>query len=61
MKSRIFNRFERGSPSTTGRGLGLHLVKSIVEGFGGSVWVEDRIAGDRNMGARFVVNLPAAR
>ncbi len=60
MKFRIFNRFERGSPSTNGRGLGLHLVKKIVEGFGGTVWVEDRVAGDRNLGARFVVNLPVA-
>jgi signal transduction histidine kinase len=61
MKFRIFNRFQRGSPSTTGRGLGLYLVKKIIEGFGGTVWVEDRVAGDRNLGARFVVNLPIAQ
>lgn len=60
-KIRIFNRFERGSPNTTGRGLGLYLVKNIIEGFGGSVWVEDRVAGERNYGARFVLNIPCIR
>ena len=40
-------------------GLGLYLVKSLVESYGGRVWVEDRIAGDHTKGARFVVMLPA--
>ncbi len=58
VKVRIFNRYERDSPGTTGRGLGLYLVKSITEGFGGAVWAEDRVPGDRRKGARFVVHLP---
>jgi len=35
-------------------------VKTIVEGFGGNVKVEDRVPGDYTRGAKFVVRLPAA-
>jgi signal transduction histidine kinase len=40
-------------------GLGLYLVKTLVDSFGGRVWVEDRVIGDYSKGARFVVVLPA--
>jgi signal transduction histidine kinase len=40
-------------------GLGLYLVKSLVESYHGSVWVEDRVPGDHTKGSRFVVMLPA--
>lgn len=60
MKLRIFDRFERGSTRSNGKGLGLYLVKKITEGFGGTVWVEDRVSVDGRKGARFVVNLPLA-
>jgi signal transduction histidine kinase len=40
--------------------LGLYLVKSLVEGNNGRVWVEDRVPGDHMKGARFVVMLPVA-
>lgn len=60
MKMRIFDRFERGSTRSNGKGLGLYLVKKITEGFGGTVWVEDRVTVDGRKGARFVVNLPLA-
>ena len=36
-----------------------YLVKSLVESYGGRVWVEDRVPGDHTKGARFVVMLPA--
>ncbi len=55
-KKRIFNRMHNGSAS--GMGLGLYLVKSLVESYGGKVWAEDRVQGDRAQGARFVVMLP---
>ncbi|HHT76235.1 MAG TPA: hypothetical protein GXZ80_09385, partial [Euryarchaeota archaeon] len=41
------------------RGLGLYLVKRLVDEYGGVVWVEDRVTGDHTQGARFVVELPA--
>ena len=59
-KSRIFNRMLKGTDKAKGMGLGLYLVKSLVDSYGGRVWVEDRVPGDHTKGARFVVMLPAA-
>jgi PAS domain S-box-containing protein len=60
LKTRIFNRLERGNSKAKGKGLGLYLVKTLVHGFNGKIWVEDRVQGDHTKGARFVVILPAA-
>jgi len=60
MKGKIFNRLLEGDSHSRGMGLGLYMVKSLVEDYNGIVWVEDRIAGDHAKGARFVVMLPAA-
>jgi signal transduction histidine kinase len=59
LKTRIFNRFERGNTKAKGKGLGLFLVKTLVQDFYGKIWVEDRVKGDYTKGARFVVMLPA--
>lgn len=59
-KQKLFQRFGHGKTKTSGRGLGLYLVKTLVESYHGKVWVEDRVAGDCTKGARFVVMLPAA-
>jgi signal transduction histidine kinase len=60
-RSRIFEPFYRGEDSSstgaTGSGLGLALVRPIVEAHGGSVTVE---SNGGSSGARFVVRLPAA-
>ncbi|OPY29470.1 MAG: 3,4-dihydroxy-2-butanone 4-phosphate synthase [Methanocella sp. PtaU1.Bin125] len=60
IKENIFSRFVRGKTETRGHGLGLYLVRTLVEGFGGNVRVEDRVTGDYSQGCRFVVLLPAA-
>jgi len=39
-------------------GVGLTLVKQIVDQFGGEISIEDRVSGDYTKGARFVVRLP---
>lgn len=59
-KVAIFIRGMRGSQRVNGMGLGLYLVKSLVESYNGHVWVEDRVPGDFTKGSRFVVLLPAA-
>jgi signal transduction histidine kinase len=41
-------------------GLGLGLVKTLVECYLGRIWVEDRVAGDYRQGCRFIVELPDA-
>jgi signal transduction histidine kinase/DNA-binding NarL/FixJ family response regulator len=60
IKDKIFMRFQRGSTKAHGKGLGLYLIKKLVEGYHGVVWVEDRIPGVYNKGAKFMVMLPAA-
>jgi signal transduction histidine kinase len=41
-----------------GAGMGLSLVKSLVERYGGSVWVENRVPDDYTRGSVFVIMLP---
>jgi PAS domain S-box-containing protein len=57
-QGRLFQRFYRvqGDPNrqTTGAGLGLFLVKAIVEAHGGQVWVDS----EWGKGARFTFSLP---
>jgi len=60
VKGRLFQRFKSDDAKATGHGLGLYLVKTIVEDFGGKVRAGDRVRGDPARGAKFVVLLPAA-
>ena len=53
-REKIFGRFWHG-PSNASTGLGLYVVRGLVEAHGGTVHVGDNEAG----GARFVVRLPA--
>ena len=53
--------FERGySEEKRGHemGLGLLLVRGIIETYNGKIWVEDRVKGDRSKGSNFVVLIP---
>jgi PAS domain S-box-containing protein len=59
LKEKLFTRLERGKTKVRGRGLGLYLVKTLAEHFGGRVQVEDRVAGDYHQGVRFIVSLRA--
>ncbi|HMK47012.1 MAG TPA: PAS domain S-box protein [Methanocella sp.] len=58
-KERIFNRMRKGT--ARGMGLGLYIVKTLVESYSGRVWVEDRVPGDHTKGAKFVVMLPTIK
>ncbi len=57
-KGEVFQRFRRGKTKARGVGLGLYLVKSLAEGFGGHVEVHNRVPGDYTKGTRFLVYLP---
>jgi PAS domain S-box-containing protein len=57
-KDEVFRRFKRGQTKVRGTGLGLYLVKSLVEGFGGYVEIENRVLGDYTKGTRFLVYMP---
>jgi len=56
-KNKVFERFQRGSnaPEKTGSGLGLSVVKLLVEGMGGSIEVRSRL----DEGSCFTVVLPS--
>ena len=55
-RHRLFRRFERGSNTggISGTGLGLHIVKEIVQGHGGSVSFESEVG----KGTTFWLHLP---
>lgn len=59
LKVRLFTRFQKGKTRTSGKGLGLYLVKVLVEDYGGKVWLEDCVAGEHHRGCRFMIQLPA--
>jgi signal transduction histidine kinase len=54
----VFDHFYRAQPArevaVSGVGLGLSIVKTIVDAHGGQVWVESRLG----QGSRFTVTLP---
>lgn len=65
-KASIFEKGEKGTDSD-GSGIGLYLAETLVDQYGGEIWVEDRPdwnspAGvdDCERGAVFVVRLPRA-
>jgi signal transduction histidine kinase len=53
-KDRIFGLFDKLDPRTEGTGVGLALVKRIVEFHGGKIWVESELG----KGATFYLTLP---
>jgi PAS domain S-box-containing protein len=58
LKSRLFSDVYCNERLTSGKGIGLCLVKALVDIFHGKVWLEDREPGDLLKGAKFVVLLP---
>lgn len=54
-QERIFELFEQLEPSKGGTGLGLAMVKRIVESHGGKIWVESKGPGQ---GSAFCFTLP---
>jgi two-component system, OmpR family, sensor histidine kinase KdpD len=57
MKEAIFHRFVRGRNQPSGEGLGLYIVRTLVERYGGTIRVEDRVEGRPDLGAAFKFTL----
>jgi PAS domain S-box-containing protein len=60
-KEAIFHRFERGHAKGRGEGLGLFIVRKLIERYEGRIWVEDRVSGHPEEGAAFKFTLRQAR
>ncbi|HDR72397.1 MAG TPA: HAMP domain-containing histidine kinase, partial [Methanoculleus sp.] len=59
MKRRIFERYVQ-EDSRRGQGLGLYIVRMLVDRYGGAVWADDRVPGMQEEGAAFHVVLKKA-
>ncbi len=59
-KKIIFEEGNREFKGTKGMGLGLSLVKKIVESYFGYIWVENRVQEDFSKGSNFVILIPKA-
>lgn len=59
IKTKIFSQLDCEDKKTLSKGLGLCLIKSLVNIFNGKVRVEDRVPGDYKNGVKFIVMLPA--
>lgn len=49
-KQAVFTVFQRNSQKASGRGLGLHIARLLLERYCGSIWIEDRIPGKSSEG-----------
>lgn len=59
-KDKVFLRGFEGNSDRRGMGLGLYLVKTIINIYGGLIRVEDRIKGDHSKGSKFIIIIPEA-
>jgi len=59
-KDTIFQRVSNQQRSTSGMGLGLSLVKFIIDSYHGDILVKDRIRGNYTKGSNFILLIPEA-
>jgi len=59
-KKTIFDKSYTKDLTKLGMGMGLSLVKKIIDKYGGNLLVEDRVKGDYKKGSNFVVMLKEA-
>jgi PAS domain S-box-containing protein len=59
IKERLFDRSRRQkSLATSGSGLGLSVVREIIDRYGGRIRVEDRVANDHSKGTKIIFCIP---
>jgi len=60
LKSVIFRRFSQSDRQNAGKGLGLYIVKTLLERYSGTISVDDRVAGDHSQGVIFCMTFQKA-
>jgi two-component system, NtrC family, sensor kinase len=60
LKPVIFDRFRKGKTARSGKGLGLFIVRSLVESYGGRIWAGDAIPGRSDSGTSIHFTLKKA-
>ncbi|MHA1541622.1 MAG: ATP-binding protein, partial [Candidatus Hodarchaeales archaeon] len=60
IKAKVFHRLfkARSKKKSQGTGLGLYIVKTIIETFNGKILVKNRVKDDHTQGAKFIIELP---
>jgi len=59
-KNLIFQKKVKKDLNIKGMGIGLSLVKKIIDGYNGKIWVEDKVKGDCSKGSNFILLIPEA-
>ncbi|KKK43131.1 MAG: Signal transduction histidine kinase [Candidatus Lokiarchaeum sp. GC14_75] len=59
-KDRIFQKEPQKDIMSQGMGIGLSLVKVIIENYNGHILVEDKVKGDFTKGTNFIILIPKA-
>ncbi len=59
-KKIIFQDISERIQDKSGKGMGLSIVKKLIESYGGSITVKDRVPGDPSQGSNFILELPYA-
>ncbi|MCM2466856.1 PAS domain S-box protein [Methanoculleus oceani] len=60
VKEKLFHRFERGKARGKGDGLGLYICRTVIERYGGRIWIEDCVPDRPEDGAAFRFTLKRA-
>jgi signal transduction histidine kinase len=60
LKPVVFDRFRKGKSTRSGKGLGLFIVRSLVESYGGRIWAADAVPGRTGDGASIHFTLKKA-
>lgn len=59
LKNQVFERFKQDE-DLSHTGIGLSLVRELIERYNGKVWVEDRVKGNYKKGSKFIIDLPVS-
>ena len=58
-KQNVFIRGDFETENMSGSGLGLKLVKKLVDIYNGEIWIEDKIKGDHSFGCNCILLFPS--